>query len=250
MKRLFIVLLEVAFLLSLGFLVYFNYRLGKEDRARPSRLIMLTDRRQFLGSELEEKLTFYLARQLGIYEGQFEIVDVMNLGTAEIAGVDYILVTIRIPGGKLVQVTLSRAANPWASWELDEKSLSLVELPRPDIYVRLEAATWLKELGITEEQVNQYLNAHPEITSGDELEAAFRDAKSGSPALPKDWWDAVAFESSFSLEIKPDKTPRIVSGQGKGKDASSYWKVDYPAEYTGPGYRAYLYDKVKSERNK
>jgi hypothetical protein len=33
-----------------------------------------------------------------------------------------------------------------------------------------------------------------------------------------------------SLEMKPDKTPRIVSGQGKGKDSSSYWKVDYPAE--------------------
>ena len=52
-------------------------------------------------------------------------------------------------------------------------------------------------------------------------------------------------------KIEKDKTARLISDTGrkvKATAASSYWKVDYPMQYLGPGYRDYLYKKIKGER--
>ncbi|MDD5255257.1 MAG: hypothetical protein PHR11_04295 [Candidatus Omnitrophica bacterium] len=247
MKKLFLLLLEGAFLAGVVALAYFNYNQERLSGYQPQRLLMLSDRKHMLGEELEDKLVFYLAKQLGIYEGQFEIVDVVNLGTGEIVGVDYILVTIKISGGKLCQVTLFRQAGPWAQWELDEGSFSMVDLPRSELYTYLDGATWMKELGISAEQISQYMAAHPELSTGADFEAAFKDKKSGIYTLPSDWWQVVRLESGFKLDVKKEKMMRLIA-EGKQDPGEAYWKVDYASEYSGPGYRAYLYEKVKSER--
>ncbi len=247
MRRLFTILLQLAFLCGVLAIAYFNYNQERTSAYRPQRLLMFSDNRRMLGAELEDKLTFYLAKKLGIYEGQFEIVDIVNLGTGEIAGIDYILVTIKIAGGKLCQVTLFREANPWARWELDEGSFSIVDLPRPELYSYIEKASWLRELGISAAQLSEYMSAHPELSTGADFEGAFKDGKTGSYALPADWWQVVRFESSFRLDAKNEKMMRLIA-EGKAPAGNTYWKIDYPAEYSGPGYRAYLYEKVKSER--
>jgi hypothetical protein len=77
-------------------------------------------------------------------------------------------------------------------------------------------------------------------------ELAFFDEKAGKYNLPLDWYQTV-----FTLEIEKDKTARLISDTGKQTKttaANSYWKVDYPMQYLGPGYREYLYKKIKGEK--
>ncbi len=246
MKRLLLLLLEILLIVSVGLVVYFNYR-GK-GKIRPYRTLVITNGKlHFLNPELEEKLIFYLTRQLGVYKGSFEIVDVVNLGTRDITGVEYILVTIKAPGGRLCQVVLSKGLYPWAQWEIAAESSRLKEtgnalLPDPSA-----DKAWMRELGVTSQEIRAYYLGHPELTQ-EEAESAFLDKETGMHALPADWEKTERIKPRFSLEISKDKGFRFVSGMAADSTYDSYWKLDYPAAYSGPGYRAYLYDKIDGSK--
>jgi hypothetical protein len=246
MKRLLLLLLEITLISSVGLAVYFNYR--DKGKTRPYRKFIITEGKlHFLNPELEEKLIFYLTKQLGIYEGSFEIVDVVNLGTREIAGVEYILVTVKAPNGRFCQVALSKNLYPWAQWEIAAENSRVQEAPRSLLPEPGEDAQWMAELGITSQEIREYYLQHPELTL-EEVEAVFLDKETGIHILPADWKQTVSAKPRFSLEISKDKGFRFVSGLVAEAKYNSYWKVDYPTAYSGPGYRSYLYDKAEGSR--
>jgi len=246
MKKLTLVFLAAFLIAVLSLTFYWNYRTEKKPSS-PRRLILMTSRLRLANVELEEQLVFFLARKLGIYEGAFEIIDVVNLDTRDIAGADYILVTLKAPDGKLCQVTLTKQSYPWARWELVQESLTVSELPWSSPSVYIANTKWMEDLGITADEVRQYYTAHPEKV-GNAIESAFLDRETGRYTLPPDWWQAPKLESPFRLEINKDKTIDFVSEMKQSNAYDYYWNVDYPSELVGPGYRVYLYKKVKGGR--
>lgn len=200
-------------------------------------------------SQIEEELVYFLARQLGIYEGEFQIVDAVNLDTDDIAGTDYILLTLKAPDGKMCQVTISRDAYPWAEWRLNKENLNVVDFSLPSSVFGPEIPEWMKNLRITPEEVLAYYAAHPDAK--EKGEAAFIDDKTKKHRLPSDWYKTVKLETAFKLQINKNKPVRFVSSmkeEAAVSALSSFWKTDYPVEYSGPGYRAYLYEKIKGNK--
>jgi hypothetical protein len=104
----------------------------------------------------------------------------------------------------------------------------------------------MKELGVTVDEVRQYYKAHPEaILKGEEL---FFDKETASPRLPADWFKTVRQpDVQYKLLINKNEPARFVPGI-KVEPANSLWKPDYPSDYLGPGYRSYLYEKVKENK--
>jgi hypothetical protein len=68
--------------------------------------------------------------------------------------------------------------------------------------------------------------------------------------LPLDWWKSVKVGESpfrYKMEIGKNKTMRFVSDMKRESSSDLFWKVDYPADYMGSGYRGYLFEKVKGQ---
>lgn len=246
MKRFAVSFLAVALIVAVVAIIYFRKPQRGEIHSSPKSVILIK-RLHFLNAGLEEKLISYLTRKLGVYEGAFEIIDVVNLDTAGISGAEHILVTLKAPDGKLCQITLSRESLPWAEWELNPENFSAVEIPQSTLLPDTEGAKWMRDLGITREDVIRYCVTHPEIDL-DNIESAFVDKERGIHTLPSDWRKAAASESRFRLKISKDKPIGLVSHMGTEDSLNSYWVADYPLEYSGPGYRSYLYKKTKGER--
>lgn len=245
MRQLLIVLIEVGLIIGLWAGIYFPYLYKETVRSFPDKPLM-SRQLHLLNFELEEELIYFLARQLGIYEGEFEIVDVVNLDTDQVAGTDYILITLKAPDGKLCQITVSRKSSPWAQWELNPENFNVVDFSMPGPVLGVEIPQWMKDLKITPEQVRAYFATHPQMA--EKGEGAFIDEKTKKYKLPSDWYQTVKLETVFKLEISKNKPIRFVSSMGESAKINalnSFWKADYPIEYSGPGYRAYLYGKVK-----
>ncbi|HTY45177.1 MAG TPA: hypothetical protein VMD52_04205 [Patescibacteria group bacterium] len=246
MRNVWILFAEVLCIIALWFGVYTIYQ--KVQIRRFSHRPLVTDGIYLSDADIEEELIFFLSKKLGIYEQDYQVVDVVNLNTREVTGVDYILVTLRAPDGRLCQVIVSRNSNPWAKWELDPVNFNVVDIVEPDSLAG-QAPQWMQELSITPEQVNAYYKAHPELAQ--KGEAAFFDAKTGVRQLPADWYQVIKPEVTFSLEIGKDKTVRIISSMGeeaKKRVVNAYWKADYPTDYLGGGYREYLFRKLKDSQ--
>ncbi len=233
----------VVLVISLWLGVYFTL-LYKERKLSPSKSL-LTNHVYLSDTELEEELIFFLAKELEIYQGEFEIVDIVNLSTHEIAGADYILITLRAPNGNLYQIVVSRKAGPGTKWELNPKNLSLVDLPKYDFGFSKETTQWMKELGITPEQAFEYFKAHPDMYLKGEY--VFFDEKTGKHRLPSDWFQTVKLETQYKLLVNKNEPIRSVPSIKK-EEIGSLWKIDYPSQYLGPGYRAYLYGKIKGKK--
>ncbi|MEI6631058.1 MAG: hypothetical protein WCL25_00380 [bacterium] len=246
MKRILVLLLEVALIAAVGLTMYWNYR-DKKAVYRPARLIVNTGRPNFLTRDLEDNLVFFLTKQLGSYEGAFEIIEVVNLGTRELAGVDYVVMTIKAPDGKLCQVALAKNAYPWSKWEVVSEHFK-VEEPARALYSSYTKDTeWIQALGITPAQLYEYYIKHPQMTQ-EELESSFVDKVTGMHVLPDDWRKTVTLSPNFSLEQNKEKGFRFIANIAGDNSYDTYWKVDYPSSYSGPGYRAYLYDKIDQNR--
>jgi hypothetical protein len=243
MKNVWILFIEVSLIIGLWFGIYTVYQ--KAQVKRFSHQSLVTSRLYLSDADMEEELIFFLSKKLGIYEHDYQIVDVVNLNTREVMGVDYILITLRAPDGRLCQVIVTRNSNPWAKWELDPVNFNVVDIVEPGSLAG-QVSQWMQELSITPEQVDAYYKAHPEFSRKGEV--AFLDDKTGALQLPPDWYQVVKPEATFSLEIGKDKTVRIISSMGeeaKKRVLNSYWKPDYPTDYLGPGYREYLFRKLK-----
>lgn len=246
MKRPVILFSLAALIIALAAIIRLEGPQRGRTRSSPAPVI-LTRRLHLLNADIEDKIIFYLSRKLGIYEGALEIIDVVNLDTRGISGADYILVTLKAPDGKLCQVTLSRGSLPWSEWELNPENSSAKEMPQSALLPYAENAGWMRDLGITRDEVIRYYIAHPEIGPDNNIERAFLDKETGIRSLPSDWWKAALSESRFRLEISKNKVLSFVSHMGSEDPLNSYWAVDYPLDYSGPGYRGYLYKKIKSE---
>jgi len=193
--------------------------------------------------DLEKELAFFLAKQFGIFEGSFEIVDIVNLNTTGITGTDYLLVTFKAPDGRFCQVSVARGSGPKAGWEILPESFSVSQFASYQPIMPI----WMKDLGIAPEQLDEYYRAHPEaIALGERL---FRDTQTGGYILPTDWFQTVKpvhkpYSIVLNQEHKITINPNMVTGTQTDM-VNSYWKSDYPSDNIGPGYRAYLYGKVK-----
>jgi hypothetical protein len=244
MKQLLAVIIAVVLVVILwlaGYLFYYRREVAPNVDKK-----FLTNRIRLANRQLEEELTFFLARQLGIYEGKFEIIDVVNLETREMAGADYLLVTLKAPDGKLCQVIVSRKSLPWAKWEIEAGTFNLLEPSAAGAASSDNLKARMKELGVTAEEVRQYYKAYPEaILKGEEL---FFDQETATPRLPIDWFKAVKPSMQHEkLSINKNGPARFVPGM-KAEPADTLWQPDYPGDYLGAGYRSYLYEKVKDNK--
>jgi hypothetical protein len=237
MRQLIILLTEFALIIALVVgIYYFNLSKTVNYPYKYQKPIIATHL-DLTDQQLREELTFFLAKELGLYEGEFQILDVVFLYTQELSGADYILVTLRAPNGSLCQITVSRNFLPWARWVLNPKNFSVIEPIKPLIDYAIKVPKGMQDLGVTPEQLGRYYKKHPEVTL--KGETAFLDAETGKYNLPSDWYQTV-----FNLMVEKDKTMRLVPDKGERLKAgmvNSYWKADYPTEYLGLGYREYLY---------
>jgi len=245
MKQLFSLLFLVfwfIFLLVTVFLIYHNL-----NKKRWSDYYSIKPYLKNLADPiLEKEIVFYLSKKLEIYEGEFEILDIVRLDTNEKIGIDYILLTIKTPNGKLCQVTVFKKSYPWAKWEIDPASFNVVEFPESRHSFDVEVPQWMQDyLEITPEQVYEYYKKHPDIDLKN-IESIFLDKKTGEFRLPSDWFETVKLETHYKLIIS-STTPVRWKPNVKEKRSGLYWKPDYPTGYLGAGYREYLYDKIKQE---
>ncbi|MFA4984282.1 MAG: hypothetical protein WC559_03085 [Candidatus Omnitrophota bacterium] len=245
MKQLLAILITALIIIFAWVFVRFLY--SPRNRAQIVDEIMSSKRIRLSNRELEEELTFFLASKLGIYEGSFEIVDIVNLKTYEMAGADYLLVTVRTPDGKLCQVVVSRKAGAWGKWEIQQGTFRLIKAAGEKgaaVYSE-KKKFWMKELGVTADELRQYYRAHPEaILKGDDL---FFDEETGIAHLPADWFKTVKPEISYKLSVDKNGPARFVP-EMQAKPADAFWQPDYPADYLGGGYRSYLYEKIKESK--
>jgi len=244
MKQLIAIVITLILVIAIWLTGYFLYHRKVNFAALQSKL--LTNRIHLADRDLEEELTFFLARQMGIYEGNFEIIDVVSLEARETAGADYLLVTLRTPDGQLCQVIISRSPLPWAKWEIQPKTFNLLQSPGALAASSDNNKAWMKELGITPQEVQQYFNAHPQaILKG---EGIFLNQETGIHRLPEDWFETIKpGPQNGKLPINKNEPTHFVPGM-KAESADALWQPDYPSGYLGSGYRSYLYKKVKEEK--
>lgn len=69
------------------------------------------------------------------------------------------------------------------------------------------------------------------------------NSKTGKYELPADWHQTVL--TVVTGKDKALHSRAEVEGQAKTEEINTYWKPDYSTEYTGLGYRGYLYKKIK-----
>lgn len=246
MKKLIVLFIEFALIIGLVIGIYLNNLSKKVDYSYHYTKPLLRTRLNLSDTELKKEIIFFLAKDLGLYQGNFEILDVVFLYTGEIAGADYILVTLKAPDGRLCQITVSRISLPFARWELNPKTFSVIEPLKTILESKVEVPRWMQDLGVTDEQLQNYYTKHPELAVKGEY--AFFDEETGSYNLPADWYQAV-----FNLVTGKDKTIRLIPDKGERLQADTvnfYWKADYPSEYLGLGYRGYLYQKIEESKSK
>lgn len=243
MRQLIILFIEFVLIVALVIGIYYTNLSKKFNYPyRYNKPIMAT-RLDLSDLELRSELIFFLTKEMGLYEGEFKILDVVYLYTDEISGADYILVTLEAPNGKLCQLTVSRNFLPYAKWELNPKSFSVIEPLEPLLGSEVKVPQWMQDLGVTAQQLDKYYVTHPEEAL--KGETAFFDEKTGKYNLPSDWYQA-----TFTLEIK-DKGIRLIpetDNKAKAAIVNFYWKADYPTEYLGLGYREYLYKKIREQK--
>jgi hypothetical protein len=244
MRQLIILFIEFVLIVGLVIGIYYLNLSKKFGYPYKYKKPIMSTRLDLSDTELRKELIFFLTKELGLYEEEFKIIDVIYLYTDQISGADYILVTLQSPDGKLCQLAVSRNLLPYAKWEVDTKTYRVIEPTKPLVSSETKIPQWMQDLEITPEQVEKYYTSHPDVAK--KGETVFLDAKTGKYSLPADWYQSV-----FTLQIEKDKTMRLISNTSKKIKATavtSYWKVDYPMQYLGPGYREYLYKKIKGER--
>ncbi|MFA5090731.1 MAG: hypothetical protein WC510_06890 [Candidatus Omnitrophota bacterium] len=244
MRRLLFLLLEVTFLICLG-VFFYSSRFHKTDSRLLERPGLISSQLRLFDPEIERGLIAYLIKRLDIHEGIFEIIDVVNMDTHGISGVDYILVTLKVPGGKICQVTMSKKSSPWARWEIDQSSFSAVELPKQNIVSASEkdSTELVYDIDASPKQLQEYYATHPDTV--EKVGLAFFDEKTGKYILSFGSDGAAPRSVNLSLEPGKGKIIKFVPYMSSSTGSASYWKVDYPSEYSGPGYRSYLYRKIK-----
>lgn len=190
----------------------------------------------FFTPRFEEQLMYFLVAKLSIFEGEFQILDAVNLNMQAFTGQDYVLLTLRAPDGTICQVAARRNGTDGA-WEFDEKTFQVIGLAayEPAVesdYEQLQSLTaGLEEnrfysllesdfLQLPDNAVGFLSNGQTELV---EFEGVAAPARLGIHITEK-----IGFSSQMSAE------------QG----ANSLWQRDYPS-FVGPGYRSYLYQKVK-----
>jgi len=244
MRQLIILLIEFVLIIGLVIGIYYTNLAKKFNYPQKYNKPLISTRLDLSDAELKKELIYFLTKELGLYEEELKIVDVIYLYTDKISGADYILITLQSPDGKLCQLAVSRNLLPYAKWTLNTKDYRVIEPIKPLSSSETKATQWMQELEITPKQAQKYYASHPDVAV--KGESAFFDEKTGKYSLPSDWYQSV-----FTLQIEKDKTTRLISDTGqkmKTTAVTSYWKVDYPMQYLGPGYREYLYKKIKGER--
>jgi len=244
MRQLIILLVEFVLIIGLVAGIYYS-NLGKKfNYPQKYNKPLMSTRLDLSDTDLRKEIIFFLTKELGLYEEELKILDVVYLYTDKISGADYILITLRSSDGKLCQLAISRNLLPYAKWTLNTKDYRVIEPTKPLSGPEVKAPQWMQELEITPEQIERYYASHPDTAA--KGEALFVDEQTGGYSLPSDWYQSV-----FTLQIEKGKSTRLISDTGKKVKAAavdSYWKVDYPMQYLGPGYREYLYKKIKGER--
>lgn len=241
MKQLIILLIEFALIVILVIGIYINNLSEKVNYPYHYDKPLMKTQLNLSDYKLKEELTFFLTKELGLHEGEFQILDAVYLYTNDISGADYILITLKSSDERLCQITVSRNFLPWAKWELNPKSFSVMEPLKPLLESSVVVPKWMQDLGVSAQQLKTYYVKHPDVAL--ERESPFFDEKTKKFNLPPDWYQTV-----FTFAIQKDKTVRLIPDAGekvKVDIVNSYWKADYPTAYLGLGYRGYLYKKIE-----
>lgn len=244
MKKLIILLIESTLIIGIVIGIYITNRAKKVSYPYCYNKPLIRTRLDLSEQLLKKELVFFLAKELGLYGGSFEILDVVYLYTNDIIGAEYILVTLKAPDGRLCQITVSRKFVPWAKWKFNSKDFSIIEPLRSLLESQFEFPKWMQDLGVTAEQLQNYYEKHPEVAA--QGESAFFDKKTGRYSLPSDW-----YQTLFVLVEEKGKTMRLmpqIQEEVKADIVNSYWRPDYPTEYLGLGYREYLYKKIEESK--
>lgn len=246
MKQLAILIVSIMIIAGLWGWAYMFWISRQSEQ--PASAIISTEPAVFSDSELQSEVVFFLTKELGIYEGGFEVVDVARVDAAAIAGIEYLVVTMRAPDGRLCQVAVRKSLKPNAAWELDPSSFSVLELSQyaygfNNFNLSPETTAWLAKVGVSPGEVLAYFKENP--YKYQDPEAVFRDAATGKPALPMDWFSIVKPLASYKLDISKKQTIKFVTGM-RAQEQDSLWKADYP-DYVGAGYRSYLEGKARGK---
>ncbi len=188
-----------------------------------------------LSAEFEEQLVYFLVTKLNIFEGNFEVIDVVNLAVHNLTGSDYVLITLRAPDGRLCQVTAKRQAGRSAQWQFDDQSFSVIGL------AKYEPASIEEDYGLISD-----LNARlgKSIPFKDQALSLLRITRQDNSEL-------LVFENlppKLTVGINKNKKIGLSNQMSAGEGPDALWKPDYPTSYLGPGYRSYLYQKVKGRK--
>ncbi|MDD5347876.1 MAG: hypothetical protein PHT59_04605 [Candidatus Omnitrophica bacterium] len=201
------------------------------------------DTSNVMSADFEEKLVYFLVTKLNLFEGNFQVINVMGLNVGNLVGQDFVLITLRGPDGNIYQVTARRSTGARADWEFDEGSFHAVNLATYVPSSPEEEYGLLGEEGGDPGKNKLYaqLAAPGEFLEPGRL-AGFEGEGSGLLLQSAE----IAGKSNFDLSRNKRVmySNRLVAGPGP----DAMWVTDYPKDVVGPGYRSYLYQKMKGQR--
>ncbi|MCX7927380.1 MAG: hypothetical protein N2606_04515 [Candidatus Omnitrophica bacterium] len=191
-----------------------------------------------LNSEIRAKLAYFLMTRLNLLEGKFEIIDIVGLNVKGLVGEDYFLVTLRGPDGRLYQLTIQRGSQTAFEWQINEASLQQINLTEYNENITDEHFFSFTDMLKENEKEKRWFS----------LIDAFAQKQLKKEADFLFLQQPVELTTESSVEINNKKnigfTPTIVNNVGP----DSIWVIDYPKGIIGPGYRSYLYQKIKGQR--
>ncbi len=241
MKQIIILCVELLLILGLAAALYYLNLSRKSQNLYTYQKPLIYKKFDLSDQELKKEINLFLSRELNLFGGDFQVMDAVSLSANDISGADYIMVTVRAPDGKICQVTLSRSLGPWSKWEINPTSLNVIEAPQGAANPAVKIPKWMDDLGATSGQLQKYYATHPEFAR--KGEAAFFNTQTGKYELPADWHQSVMTVVTGKDKALHSKVEAV--GNAEADEINNYWKPDYSTEYTGLGYRGYLYRKIK-----
>ena len=160
----------------------------QDKRFSDPRIIALKESKS--DPELERDAVNFLAKKIARKNDDIRIVQIVSITPIEKEEKRVSELVLKTMDGRLYQLSAFKI-NPESKWEFKMGNLN-PEIPMKEISFFAEIPQWMRDLGVTPENLFEYYLSHLKIAL--DKGAAFFDQKTGRYKLPEDWWSTIKVE--------------------------------------------------------